>query len=151
MPTLSARNRGYLYRNLWRVALAVVLAGSKEESDQELLLSILSASDVGFRDGAIFAASSFRDSKFIEIVAACAMSTNEGTAIAKAETYILATAFGRWLLREDIDDADLFKLLKSLERPGEDLFRAERLMNYIICPNWNQLPYLIVQSKISDA
>jgi len=57
---------------------AIILAASKAEYDRDLLYKLLKTLHGDFRDAALYAASSFSEWRFIEIVASIALSLESG-------------------------------------------------------------------------
>ncbi|EEF57847.1 hypothetical protein [Pedosphaera parvula] len=119
----------------------ILLAGSKGESDKQLLLQILNTLSEDFRDAAVYAASSFRDREFVEAVSRIAMSVTEQSAMATGEMRAFVICFKRWMEREVVSLEDIERMLISFEQPGSDLMSARRLINHIVCLGWNRVPY----------
>jgi hypothetical protein len=120
---------------------AIILAGSADKSDKELLLNILETLGEDFRDGALFAASSFSDEVFISAVSKIAMSVSEDGAFSTGEMWGFIACYKRWLERDAISMDKLFERLKSIESSDRRLMRASRLLNYVICPHWSRIPF----------
>ncbi len=120
---------------------AVILAGSNSDEDQESLLHALRVLPENMRDGPILAASSFRDRRFIEAIVELAMSLEEFNALATGELREISICFNTWRNCGFLSLKEVDQLLRRHESNDRDLMRATRLMNYIVCPTWDQLPY----------
>jgi hypothetical protein len=122
-------------------ARAIILAGSDREEDKLLLLRILNNLGEDFRDGALYAASTFSERRFIETVSKIAMSVTEPSSFATGEIWAFVTCYKRWLGHETISIEALHHLLETLENPQPHLMRARRLINHVTCPNWDRIPF----------
>jgi hypothetical protein len=120
---------------------AIILAGSNSEVDKELLLQILRTLNSDFRDGALFAASSFSDLKFIQTVASLALTTCEDEAFATGEMHGFLFCFKRWLDANVLSIEELEQLFISLATAQPCRMSWRRLMNYIVCRDWSRLPF----------
>lgn len=120
---------------------AIILAGSAKESDRLLLLKLLDHLAEDFRDGALFAASTFDELRFVEAVSRAAMSTSEQSAFATGEIWAFLSCYKRWIERNVVDMPTLDRLLRSLESKSPRLMRAGRLLNHIVCPRWDRIPH----------
>jgi hypothetical protein len=123
-------------------ARAIILAGSKKEAEKALLLRILGTLGEDFRDGALYAASSFPEHRFIEAVSKIAMSVTELGSSATGEMGAFITCYNRWIERGAINLQGIGEILRTFEKSDSRFMRANRLLNYILCPNWDRLPYL---------
>ena len=124
-----------------KVHRAIVLAESKDESDRKYLLEILENSREDIRDGALWAASSICDLRFVNSLAKIAMSVDEPTSFSTGELRIHTFAFNRWRQLGFLTTKEIEDTLRKYENNDNCYMRVERMMNYIECPFWSHLPY----------
>ena len=124
-----------------RCRYAIILAGASAKEDRELLLRILRTLNGDFRVAALFAASSFLERQFVEVVASIALNTKENEASATGELRAFVFCFRRWLNEKVLNMEELKEMFILLETSQRCSMPWKRLINYIVSQQWAHVPY----------